>query len=78
MRGDQTAGSDVDLLVKIDNENLSLLQFVHLRNHLSDLLGVEVDLVKEKTLKPVLGRQILAEAEPVWNVEQGMLKRRER
>ncbi len=65
VRGDQTADSDIDLLIKINNDDLSLLQFVHLRNCLSDLLEAEVDLVEEETLKPVLGQQILAEIEPV-------------
>jgi predicted nucleotidyltransferase len=72
-RGEQRPGSDVDhevgakrhLLVEIDNPQLTLLQFVELRDFLSDLLGVPVDLVEKETLKPVLGEQILREAEPV-------------
>lgn len=64
-RGEQQPGSDVDLLVEIDNPQLTLLQFVELRDFLSDLLGVSVDLVEKETLKPVLGAQILREAEPV-------------
>ena len=64
-RGEQQPGSDVDLLVEIDNPQLTLLQFVELRDFLSDILGVTVDLVETETLKPALGEQILHEAEPV-------------
>lgn len=64
-RGEQQPSSDVDLLVEIDNPQLTLLQFVELRDFLSDLLGVSVDLVEKETLKPALGEQILHEAEPV-------------
>jgi predicted nucleotidyltransferase len=51
--------------VEIDNPQLTLLQFIELRDFLSDLLGVAVDLVEEETLKPALGEQILREAEPL-------------
>jgi len=39
-----------------------LLQFVALENHLSLILGVKVDLVLKKTLKPELKEIILQEA----------------
>jgi len=39
-----------------------LLQFVALENHLSQILGVKVDLVLKKTLKPELKEIILQEA----------------
>jgi predicted nucleotidyltransferase len=43
--------ADIDLLAAFD-ENLSLLDVVHLENHLADLLGSRVDLIEEGTLKP--------------------------
>ena len=43
----------------------TLLEFVHLKRHLSDLVGIPVDLVLKKTLKPNIGRYILAEVVPV-------------
>jgi uncharacterized protein len=61
VRGEQTRDSDVDLLVEFDDSHLTLLEFVDLQNHLSDLLGVSVDLVEKETLKPVLGKHILQE-----------------
>jgi predicted nucleotidyltransferase len=64
VRQEEDAGSDVDVLVAF-SEPPSLLEFVALENHLSDLLGVEVDLVMRDALKPHLGRRILEEVVPV-------------
>jgi hypothetical protein len=52
--------SDVDILVEFV-EGIDLLTFVHLKNYLSDLLGINVDLVMKKALKPGLGKRILKE-----------------
>nr|WP_232215778.1 hypothetical protein [Archaeoglobus veneficus] len=39
----------------------TLLDFVELKYYLTDILGVNVDLVMKKTLKPRIGRRILEE-----------------
>lgn len=65
VHGRQEPDSDLDILVQFDERPLSLLQFVALKNRLSDLLQVNVDLVEQETLKPAIGRQILAERVPV-------------
>ena len=45
--------SDIDLLAAFDPTcKLSLLDIIHLKNRLSDLLGVKVDLIEEGTLRP--------------------------
>lgn len=59
-RQEQTETSDVDVLVEF-SEVPSLLKFINLENHLSDNLGVKVDLVHKRGLKPRLGERILAE-----------------
>ena len=64
VRGDQKQKSDVDILVDFTG-TISLLDFIHLENELSDLLGVKVDLVMKTALKPRIGRQILEEVVPV-------------
>lgn len=64
VRDEQSCHSDLDLLVTF-SEPPSLLEFVALENHLSDLLGVNVDLVMQDALKPHLGRRILEEVVPV-------------
>jgi predicted nucleotidyltransferase len=61
VRGAQTQRSDMDILVEIDDQALSLFQFVELREYLRDLLGVRVDLVERSTLKPYIGQRILQE-----------------
>jgi uncharacterized protein len=59
-RGEQKQKSDVDLLVEFTG-SVSLLEFLHLENELSDLLGVKVDLVMKNALKPRIGKHILRE-----------------
>ena len=53
-RGEEHAGSDVDILVDFDQENASvgLLQFCHIMNELSDRVGRPVDPVANGTLLP--------------------------
>jgi predicted nucleotidyltransferase len=52
--------SDVDILVEFEKA-IDLFAFVSLKNHLSDLLGANVDLVTKKALKPKIGQRILSE-----------------
>jgi predicted nucleotidyltransferase len=52
--------SDIDILVDFHNA-IDLLTFVHLKNYLSDLLQVDVDLVMKKALKPGIGERVLKE-----------------
>ena len=60
-RGTQRSRSDLDLLVEFEDRPVSLLQFVELEQHLGDMLGVKVDLVERRALKPAIGRRILEE-----------------
>jgi uncharacterized protein len=60
-RGEDTANSDIDLVVDLD-ERVSLIGLEGLRRELSDLLGAEVDVVPAATLKPGTRSAILAEA----------------
>ncbi|MFB0546937.1 MAG: nucleotidyltransferase family protein [Anaerolineae bacterium] len=64
VRGEQGKRSDLDVLVEFDRTP-TLLEFVDLQYYLRDLLGVKVDLVMKKALKPAIGRRILEEAVPV-------------
>ena len=65
LRGEARPDSDLDILVEFDDRPLSLLKFVELENHLSDALGLRVDLVEKQALKPRIGQHILAEAQRV-------------
>lgn len=60
VRGEAKRTSDVDILVEFE-KTPSLLKFIELENYLSDTLGVKVDLVEKKGLKPRIGKYILQE-----------------
>jgi predicted nucleotidyltransferase len=60
VRGEQKATSDVDVLVEFE-QPIGLFEFMALENYLTELLGVKVDLVSKKALKPYIGKHILAE-----------------
>ncbi len=60
VRGEQKRSSDVDILVEFE-ESIGLFEFMKLKNYLSDLLEVKVDLVSKKPLKPHIGEHILQE-----------------
>lgn len=64
LHGTQRPDSDLDVLVSF-RETPTLLRLVELENHLSDLLGVKVDLVLREALKPRIGARVLQEVVPV-------------
>jgi len=62
IRGEEEKESDLDILVEFEESaDLSLLDFIRLENHLSEELGVKVDLVEKRTLKRRIGKRILDE-----------------
>jgi len=60
LRDEAKEDSDIDVLVEF-NKTVGLLEFIALENHLSDTLGIKVDLVMKSALKPRIGRHILEE-----------------
>jgi uncharacterized protein len=52
-RDENKPGSDLDILVEF-GERINLLDFIGLEQELSDLLGIKVDLVTEKSLSPYI------------------------
>lgn len=60
VRGEQRRASDVDVLVEFA-EPVGLFMFLSLEEYLSGLLGVRVDLVSKKALKPYIGERVLKE-----------------
>ena len=60
MRGEAKKGSDLDVLVDYD-KTPGLFEFVELKYYLSDVLGINVDLVMRNALKPAIGKHILEE-----------------
>ncbi len=64
VRGQEQEGSDLDVLVEF-TLTPGLFDFVALKIELSELLGVNVDLVMKRALKPRIGERILREVVPV-------------
>ena len=64
VRGEQIEQSDIDILVEFEKP-VGFIKFMRLETYLSDLLGVKVDLVTRKALKPYIGRKIIQELENV-------------
>ncbi len=60
VRGEERGESDVDILVEFEAP-LSLLSFLALERHLSEIIGKKVDLVMRSALKPAIGELILEE-----------------
>jgi uncharacterized protein len=62
-RGDNSPGSDVDLLAEFDKtKHYTLLTMGRLETHLADLLGTKVDLSSPEWMKESVRRQALREA----------------
>lgn len=62
IRGEQNDKSDVDILIELEKP-IGFVRFMKLENSISDLLGIKVDLVTKKALKPFIGRRILQEVQ---------------
>ena len=57
-RGEMNESSDIDILVDI-KKDISLLEFIDIKQKLEEKLGRNVDLVEYQALKPALKNQIL-------------------
>jgi predicted nucleotidyltransferase len=63
VRGDRGAHSDIDLLAAFDEtRRISLLDVIHIENQIADLLGEEVDLLVEGTLRSHMKETVAREA----------------
>jgi uncharacterized protein len=60
VRGEQRAGSDVDLLVEFE-QSPDIFKFMTLEEELASILGYEVDLVTKPSLHGEIGSRILQE-----------------
>ena len=63
-RGQQSASSDLDLLVEFDGP-IGLFAFVELEDEISRRLGLPVEIVTRAALKPLIRQAILDELVPV-------------
>lgn len=61
VRGEAGPNSDIDIIVKIGSR-ISLLDFIHVENYLTEKLGTKVDLVDIDNIKPRIKPYILEDA----------------
>lgn len=66
LRKDFGPQSDVDILVEFDPDHIPGLEFVRMRNELSQLLGRPVDLNTPNSLSPYFRAEVLREAQPLY------------
>jgi len=64
VRGEQADNSDIDILIDLDRP-IGFVKFMKLEKYISDLIGIKVDLVTKKALKPYIGKRILQEVQYV-------------
>jgi hypothetical protein len=64
-RGQEVAGSDLDLLVEFERRGISLFGFVGLEQEIGDRLGMKVDLVGLSALRPEIRSNVVAEAHTI-------------
>lgn len=65
IRGNYKKNSDIDILVEF-YKPIGFFTFMDLEEYLEKLLGIKVDLVSKKALKPRVGEQILREMITIW------------
>ena len=65
VRGDESPDSDIDLVVEFVPRK-SLLDMVRIERELSEILGIKVDLLTEKSISPYLIDRIRNEMEVIY------------
>ena len=61
-RGEQTIGSDIDLLVEFEDNTQDLYDLkLQLKDFFQKSLGIEIDICREKYIKPRIKKSILKE-----------------
>ncbi|MBI2471311.1 MAG: nucleotidyltransferase family protein [Planctomycetes bacterium] len=61
IKQEENEGSDIDILVELEDEYNDLFNFIRLKNYLEELFHTEVDLVMKEGIKPRLKESILRE-----------------
>ncbi|MBI3601044.1 MAG: nucleotidyltransferase family protein [Nitrospinae bacterium] len=60
VKDEQDEKSDLDILIELEKP-IGFVRFMRLENALSELIGIRVEMVTKKALKPYIGRRILQE-----------------
>ncbi|MEO0115666.1 MAG: nucleotidyltransferase family protein [candidate division WOR-3 bacterium] len=65
VRGEEKPGSDIDIIAEF-SQTKSLLELVRIERELSEVLGIKVDLLTEKSISPYLIDIIRNEMEVIY------------
>jgi predicted nucleotidyltransferase len=65
-RGEEDAGSDVDLFYDYDDPRFSLLNVVRVKRRLGEILGAEVDALTRLSVHPRIRDEVESEALQVF------------
>ncbi len=65
VRGEEKPKSDIDIIVEFLDRK-SLLELVRIERELSEVLGIKVDLLTEKSISPYLIDKIRKEMEVIY------------
>jgi predicted nucleotidyltransferase len=60
VKGEQKDESDLDILVEFDRP-IGLFEFLDMEEYLGNIIGIKVEIVTPKALKPKIGEYILRE-----------------
>jgi len=62
-RGDAIAGSDIDVLVELDDSRpMGIFEYARMKLYINDILTGPSDVVNRRTLKPLIRANILRDA----------------
>ena len=64
-RGEDTANSDVDLLVRL-SKPVGFVEFIALEDKFKEIFGREVDLATEASLHPLIRENVLADLQVIY------------
>lgn len=65
-RGEERADSDIDILIKRGDKILSLLDFIGMKDELSETLNKKIDLVSENAVIPYFRNNIFSELTSIY------------
>jgi predicted nucleotidyltransferase len=64
-QGHQTEKSDLDLVVEFERP-IGIMAFVHLKDQITEQIGIQVDLVTPDGLHPLIRNAVMREVIYVW------------
>ena len=65
-RGDFRSDSDLDILIDYGDHEFSLLDHVGLQQDIRDMLSLDVDVVTESSVHPLLKERVQADARVIY------------